>query len=162
MTKQFLQHTESTVLSAAIQAINHLSTNSSMAGSNGSKLAELEEALFTSLRDSIDGEDVFTMSLDEDRLANLEGVLLRINLLGRSRDLVGVMEDEEGGQSSGWEIICAFANRGDVGYKEEAQVSVTQRAWPNSRWLSTHSKSFLYIYRGYSSDSHLRILRMEG
>ena len=98
-----------------------------MAGSNGSKLAELEEALFASLRDAINGEDVGTMSLDEDQLAGLEGVLLRITLLGRSRDLVDVMEDEEGGQSSGWEIVCAFANRGDVGYKEEAKVGVTAK-----------------------------------
>lgn len=103
--------------------MNHLCTNTSMAGSNGTKLAELEEALFASLRDTIDGEDVFTMSVDEDRLAALEAILLRVTLLGRSRDLVDVMEDEEGGQSSGWEIVCAFADRGSVGYKEEAKVS---------------------------------------
>jgi cohesin complex subunit SA-1/2 len=127
--KQFLQHTESTVLSAAIQAINHLCNNSSMAGSNGTKLAQLEETLFTSLRDAIDGEDVFTMSLDEDRLAGLESILLRVVLLERSRDMVEVMEDVEGGQSSGWDIICAFAERGDVGYKEEAKVSIPNEAW---------------------------------
>ncbi len=100
-----------------------------MAGSNGTKLAELEETLFTSLRDAIDGEDVFTMSLDEDRLAGLESILLRVVLLERSRDMVEVMEDVEGGQSSGWDIICAFAERGDVGYKEEAKVSIPNEAW---------------------------------
>ncbi len=94
-----------------------------MAGSNINKLATLEEALFASLRDAIDGEDVFTMSVDEDRLAALEAILLRVTLLGRSHSLVDVMEDEEGGQSSGWEIICAFAERAGVGYKEEAKVS---------------------------------------
>jgi len=35
-----------------------------------------------------------------------------------------VMEDEEGGQSSGWEIVCAFAERGELPYKDEAKVSL--------------------------------------
>ena len=124
VTKQFLQHTDSTVLSAAIQAINHLCNTTSMPTSNTTKLAELEEALFSSMRDAIDGEDVFSMSMDEDRLAAVEAILLRVVLLERSRDLVDVMEDAEGGQSSGWDIVCAFAERGDVGYKEEAKVRV--------------------------------------
>ena len=100
-----------------------------MSSANEIKLAELQEALFTSLRDLINGEDVFTMSLDEDRLAGLEAILLRITLLERSRDLVDVMEDEEGGQSSGWEIVAAFASRGDVGYKEEAKVTIWTCSW---------------------------------
>ena len=93
-----------------------------LATQNQSKLSELEESVFTSLRDSINGEEVYSMSIDEDRLTKLEANLLRISLLGMSTDLVTVMEDEEGGQSSGWDIICAFAERGEVGYKEEAKV----------------------------------------
>ena len=141
MTKQFLQHTDSTVLAAAMQAINHLCSNFSMANSNSTKLAELEEALFSSLRDAVDGEDVFTMSLEEDRLAALETILLRITLLGRSRDLVDVMEDEEGGQSSGWDIVCAFAERGDVGYKEEAKVSDLTISNADGRWWNMPCRS---------------------
>jgi cohesin complex subunit SA-1/2 len=94
-----------------------------MSVSNDTKLAELDETVFNSLRDAIDGDDVFSMSMSEDRLATLEAILLRVSLLGRSRDITEVMEDEEGGQSSGWDIICAFAERGEVGYKEEAKVS---------------------------------------
>lgn len=140
--KQFLQHTDPTVLAAAIRAINHLGGNSSMTGSNDTKLAELEEALFASLRDAIDGRDVSTMSLDEDLLAVLEAILLRITLLGRSRDLVDAMEDEEGGQSCGWDIICAFADRGDVGYKEEAKVSHPNAGSADDRWSNMLSRAF--------------------
>ena len=93
-----------------------------MATSNASKLAALEEALFGSLRDALDGEDVPTLSMDEDRIATMETILLRIGLLSRSRDTVEVMEDAEGGQSTAWDIACAFAERGGVGYKEESKV----------------------------------------
>ncbi|KAK4687910.1 cohesin complex subunit SA-1/2, partial [Tremellales sp. Uapishka_1] len=122
ITKQFLQQTSPLVLSAANQAINQLHSATSLSAINTAKLSELEESLFSSLRDAIGGEDVMTLSLDEDRVSTLEAIMLRIGLLGRSRDLSGVMEDQEGGQSSGWDIICAFAERGKLGYKEEAKL----------------------------------------
>lgn len=117
-----MQHSDLTLLTAAIKAIVHL-TNNGPETINKTKLAELEETVFTSLREAINGEDVFSMSMDEDRLANVQAILLRISLLQRSRDIVDVMQDEEGGQSSGWEIVLAFVQRGEVGYKEEARVS---------------------------------------
>jgi cohesin complex subunit SA-1/2 len=123
ITKQFLQHTDETVLTSAIQAINELTLNSALGNSNSTKLAELTETLFTSLRDAINGEDVLTMSLGQEEIASIEAILLRMTLLGKSRDITEVMEDEEGGQSSGWEIACAFAERGELPYKEEAKVS---------------------------------------
>lgn len=123
ITKQFLQHTDETVLTSAIQAINELTLNSALGNSNSTKLAELTETLFTSLRDAINGEDVLTMSLGQEEIATIEAILLRMTLLGKSRDITEVMEDEEGGQSSGWEIACAFAERGELPYKEEAKVS---------------------------------------
>jgi cohesin complex subunit SA-1/2 len=117
-----LQHTEPLVLVAAIQAINHLSANASMSAANAAKLLELQESLFTSLRDALNGEEVATLALTEDQVTAMESILLRISLLERSRDLTEVMEDDEGGQSSGWDIVCAFAERGELGYKEEAKV----------------------------------------
>lgn len=63
------------------------------------------------------------MSLGEEEIPTLEAILLRLTLLGKSRDITEVMEDEEGGQSSGWEIACAFAERGELPYKDEAKVS---------------------------------------
>jgi cohesin complex subunit SA-1/2 len=132
ITKQFLQHTDETVLTSAIQAINELTLNTALANSNTTKLIELTESLFTSLRDAINGQDVATMSIDEEEIASLEAILFRLTLLGKSRDITEVMEDEEGGQSSGWEIVCAFAERGELPYRDEAKVS----SWSPSRaWL---------------------------
>lgn len=96
---------------------------------NDTKLAELDETVFTALRDGINGEEVFSMSLDEDQLATIQAILLRISLLVKSRNIVGVMEEDEGGQSTGWEIVCAFVERGEVGYREEAKVSPRIDSW---------------------------------
>jgi hypothetical protein len=132
ITKQFLQHTDETVLTSAIQAINELTLNTALANSNTTKLIELTESLFTSLRDAINGQDVATMSIDEEEIASLEAILFRLTLLGKSRDITEVMEDEEGGQSSGWEIVCAFAERGELPYRDEAKVSSQP---PSGAWL---------------------------
>jgi len=121
--KQFLQHTDATVLAAAIRAINTLTANSSMESTNKQKLAELEESLFASLRDALDGQNVSDMLINDDQLTSIEAILLRVSLLTSSRDIVDVMQDEEGGQSSGWAIVLAFAGRGALGFKEEAKVS---------------------------------------
>ncbi|KAK6906813.1 hypothetical protein I203_100800 [Kwoniella mangroviensis CBS 8507] len=121
VTKQFLHHTDPSVLESAIKAVNHLTTNAPMATSNTTKLNELQESLFASLRDEIGSDDVALLSLEEEGIAKLEAILLRILLLEKSRDITEVMEDEEG-QSSGWDIICAFAERGRLGYKEEAKM----------------------------------------
>lgn len=122
VTKQFLQHTDPKVLAAAIQAINTLNANTSMSDANSRKLSELEDSLFVSLRDFVDGEDVPAMTIDDDQVTAIESILLRISLLARSRNIVDAMEDEEGGQSSGWTIVSAFAGRGALGYKYEAKV----------------------------------------
>jgi cohesin complex subunit SA-1/2 len=72
------------------------------------------------------------MSIDEEEIASLEAILFRLTLLGKSRDITEVMEDEEGGQSSGWEIVCAFAERGELPYRDEAKVSSQP---PSGAWL---------------------------
>ena len=54
---------------------------------------------------------------------SLSSLSLAVLLLAKSRDITEVMEDDEGGQSSGWEIVCAFAERGELPYKDEAKVS---------------------------------------
>ena len=63
------------------------------------------------------------MSIGDEEIASFEAILFRLTLLAKSRDITEVMEDEEGGQSSGWEIVCAFAERGELPYKDEAKVS---------------------------------------
>lgn len=112
------------MLEAAIKAINQLNSNSAMMESNRNKLAELQDTLFTSLRDAIQGQEVVMMDLiDDEESATFEAILARIELLSRSRNLSEALDDEEGGQSSGWEIICAFAERGALGRKAESRVS---------------------------------------
>jgi cohesin complex subunit SA-1/2 len=123
INKQFLQNTLPSVLTSAIRAINHLTLNTSMQTTNNTKLSELQESLFSSLRETLgDDTDIFSMSLEEDRLAAVEAALLRLVLMCRMRDCVEVMEGEDGG-IKGWDVVSAFAERGDVGYKEEAKVS---------------------------------------
>lgn len=105
-----------------------------MSTSNSAKLSDLSESLFSSLRDAVDGRDVSSMTIGEDEIANLEAILLRLSLLEKSRDITAEMEDEEGGQSSGWEIVCAFAGRGDLPYRDEAKVSMSPQM---IRWTMT-------------------------
>jgi cohesin complex subunit SA-1/2 len=133
--KQFLQHTDQTVLTSAIQAVNELTLNTSLANHNTAKLNELTESLFTSLRDAINGQDVSSMSIDDEEVVSIQAILFRLTLLGKSRDITEVMEDEEGGQSSGWEIVCAFAERGELPYKDEAKVcSLSQLNASRQSW----------------------------
>lgn len=68
------------------------------------------------------------MSIGDEEIASFEAILFRLTLLAKSRDIAEVMEDEEGGQSSGWEIVCAFAERGELPYKDEAKVSSGTRS----------------------------------
>ncbi|WVR08439.1 hypothetical protein IAU60_005494 [Kwoniella sp. DSM 27419] len=122
ITKQFLNQSDPAVMTAAIQAANHLMSNASMTAANDTKITELQEALFNRLRDFIGSDDVSILTLEDTNIPTLEAILCRLWLLERSRDMVEVMEDTEAGQSSGWDIVCAFAERARLGYKEEAKV----------------------------------------
>lgn len=157
--KQFLQHTDQTVLTSAIQAINELTLNTSLANNNTAKLNELTETLFTSLRDAINGQDVSSMSIDDEEIETIQAIHFRLTLLGKSRDITEVMEDEEGGQSSGWEIVCAFAERGELPYKDEAKVSpsFTDESKADGRSSNMLSKLYSSISLGCSRASRLKI-----
>jgi cohesin complex subunit SA-1/2 len=160
--KQFLQHTDQTVLTSAIQAINELTLNTSLANNNTAKLNELTESLFTSLRDAINGQDVSSMSIDDEEVITIQAILFRLTLLGKSRDITEVMEDEEGGQSSGWEIVCAFAERGELPYKDEAKVCPSlplslDLGGADDRSSNMLSKLYSYISPGCSRASLLKI-----
>lgn len=109
-------------------SLNYLLTSPSSSGSalstsNESKITELTETLFSSLREALEGEDVLSFSMDEDQLSSVQAIMLRLALLGRSRDLGQGMDDEEGGQTAVREIVGGFVERGELGYKEEAKVS---------------------------------------
>jgi len=99
------------------------------------------------------------MSIDDEEVVTIQAILFRLTLLAKSRDITEVMEDEEGGQSSGWEIVCAFAERGELPYKDEAKVSpsLTDKGGADDRLSNMLSKLFSYILPGCSRVLLLKI-----
>ena len=76
-----------------------------------------EVLYYTTQEDRQDG-------LSDDEAHALGAICARICALAGSRDLTAWMEEDEGGKrSSAWDIICALAERGRLGYKEEELVS---------------------------------------
>jgi cohesin complex subunit SA-1/2 len=111
------------ILTPTIKAINHLTQNTSLSAANAAKLSQLQDSVFESLREILgEDTDIFSMSLEEDRLGAVEAALLRLLLMSRMRDCIEIMESEG---TNGWDVVCAFAERGVVGYKEEAKVRQT-------------------------------------
>ena len=117
----------------------------SLANINSTKILELEDELASSLRDTIGGRDELEVTTfkDDEALA-LGAICARLCALSGIRDLTAWMEEDEGGkQSSAWDIICALAERGRLGYKEEELVSSGQIYTNNSlilknSWLTGH------------------------
>ncbi|WVO17591.1 hypothetical protein L204_105288 [Cryptococcus depauperatus] len=137
VTKQFLQHTSAAVLNTSIKAINALTANTSLSASNTTKLAFLTESLFSSLRSSLGDEDITLASLEDDQVAEVELSLKRLGLLMRSMDLSEVLEEGEGGESSVWDICLAIAERGRLGFREEAGLveQAVQAIFLHVTWL---------------------------
>lgn len=100
-------------------------TTSALFRENEAKIAQLEEELSTSLRDLVAGrEDLDAAFLEDDEVHGLSGFALRVESLFRVRDLSGWMEnDEDGKQSSVWNILLSLASRGSKGDKGEESVS---------------------------------------
>lgn len=112
------------VLTPCVGAFQHLMNATSLSNTNSSKILELEDELAANLRDAVAGSDeleVATFSDDETQL--LSSTCARICALYGIRDMTGWMEETEGGkQSSAWDIVCALAERGRLGYKDEDMV----------------------------------------
>ncbi|EIN14604.1 hypothetical protein PUNSTDRAFT_140847 [Punctularia strigosozonata HHB-11173 SS5] len=126
VTKQFTSQSSPTVLKHAAGTIRHLTNATSLANANSTKVLELEDDLASALRNAVAGkEDLEVASLEGDEVLSLGAMCARISILAGVRDIVGWMEEDEGGkQSKPWDIVCALAERGRLGYKEEeAMVS---------------------------------------
>lgn len=125
VTRLFLKNSDIAILDASIAAFQAMINTEPLANTNVSKIAELDEALFSSLRTLVAGRDVYTAAIAEDEIVDLESCCLRIGLLMNYRDLTDAMDEDEGGkQSSGWIVLLALASRGTLGYKEERKVSL--------------------------------------
>ncbi|KAF7319423.1 SCD domain-containing protein [Mycena chlorophos] len=135
ITKQFFAQSDPIVLSVAAQAIMYLFSATSLSNTNSKKILELEDELASTLRDVVSGRDEIDIAgFDEDEMIRLGAICMRISLLCGRRDLSAWIEEDEGGkQSSAWDIISALADRGKLGYKDEAFM-ITQAL----QILSTH------------------------
>ena len=124
VTKQFLSHSSPVVLANAVATIRRMMDATSLSNMNSTKILELEDELSTSLRDAIAGRDeIEVASFTEDEVLSLGAICARIAALFGIRDMTSWMEEDEGGkQSSAWDIVSALAERGRLGYKEEAVV----------------------------------------
>jgi hypothetical protein len=129
-----------------------MSRNASMVNANKIKIGELEDNLMTSLRDAVAGRDVASASFSDDEVTAVEAVMHRLSLLAMSRDLVETLENVEGGQSSGWEIILAFADRGKLGYGGEVKVC-TAEDLAKGRWSISRCKHCLHSLPGLRNAS---------
>lgn len=96
----------------------------SLSNTNSAKILELEDELSSSLRDAVARRDELEVaSFTEDEALSLGAICARLVTLSGTRDMTTWMEEDEGGkQSSAWDIICALAERGRLGYKEEELV----------------------------------------
>jgi cohesin complex subunit SA-1/2 len=102
--------------------IRHLLETEALANSNATKVGELEDALFGALHDLIGDRTVATAVFEEDEIPTLEAACKRIGLLLSFRPAVAAMEETEGETATGWSLLLDLANRGSLGYQEEATV----------------------------------------
>ena len=117
------------VLVNAAKVIYTLMDATALSNTNSTKIVELEDELSTSLRDVIAGRDEVEVAVfSEDEVLALTAICTRLAVLSGCRDLSGWVDENEGGkQSSAWDILCALAERGRLGYKEEEMVCLLLR-----------------------------------
>ncbi len=124
VSKQILTQSSPAVVSSALSAMMDLLQATALSSTNTAKLLELEDELASSLRDIVSGRDeIETSSFHEDEVALLGAITMRVQLLSARRNMATWIEDDDNGkQSSSWDIILAFAERGRLGHKEEEAV----------------------------------------
>jgi len=112
----------------------------SLSNTNSTKIVELEEALASQLRDTIAGrEEVEIAGFTEDEILALTSISLRARSLASMRNITSWLEeDEDGKQSSAWDIFNAITDRGQLGYREEETVCWCSKISP----LNTDYKCF--------------------
>lgn len=106
----------------------------SLSNTNSTKILELEDELASSLRDAVGGRDELEVAtFSDDESLSLGAICARLCALAGLRDLTAWMDEDEGGkQSSAWDIVCALAERGRLGYKEEQMVGLDLRISVNT------------------------------
>ncbi|GAW03352.1 mitotic cohesin complex [Lentinula edodes] len=144
ISKQFLTHTSSYVITTAAQTIiSHLLANTTLSHVNSEQILGLEDELASSLRDAVAGpvpptssptgngessssritRDIEICHLTEDEVSALTSVIFRLRTLAGHRDMSSWMEDNEGGKhSSAWDILCAVSERARLSVGGEGEM----------------------------------------
>lgn len=137
VTKQLLTHSSQTVLVPAVAAIQKFMNVTSLSNTNNAKILELEEELSTSLRDAIAGrEELDIAAFTEDESLALGHICTRFAVLAKVRNVVPCLEeDEDGKQSSAYDILTALADRGKLGYREEETVRSLEMCVASYLWV---------------------------
>lgn len=127
ISKQLMTHPSPTVTRRAIGALKHLTAAGSLQNVNNKKISELEEDLARDLRKASKMKSrasLETATLDEDDVELLELTIYRIASLFSARNLVGWMEDNDGGkQARILDIFNGLVERAKLGNSIENQVS---------------------------------------
>lgn len=120
-----MAHSSPIVIAQAASTITAFLATNSLFAENEAKFLQLEEELSTAVRDVVAGrDDLDTEFLEDDEVHTLGSLALRVESLARSNDMSKWMDDDEDGkQSSMWNILLSLASRGGQGRKEEEWVS---------------------------------------
>ena len=126
VAKQFLSHSSLHVLAPAMNTISYFMEATSLSNTNSTKTLEIEDELSSVLRDAVAGRDeIEVASFTEDEVLFLSALCTRLAVLSGARSMIDWIEEDEGGkQSSAWDILNGLIERGRLGYKEEATVSL--------------------------------------
>ncbi|SCV69509.1 BQ2448_2529 [Microbotryum intermedium] len=123
VTTQFFKHSDVDVLDQATQTIMYLRKASSLANINTEKMAGLEDKLVSTLREVVAGKDLESDAFEEDELHAVTACFARFDRLYKVVDLSEALQsDENGKQTSVFEIVESIVERGRLGYKDEAAM----------------------------------------
>lgn len=123
LTQHYLKQTDIDLLDQAAQTIKALSECDALAETNSTKMADLEESLCTNLRSVLAGEDVESMTLEDDTLSTLTYAVMRIDRLMKFKNMQAALDnDDSGKQTSAIDIVELIVDRGRLGYKDEGPV----------------------------------------
>lgn len=124
ISDQFRRHVEPPLLSNAVDSLMAMNQVEALSDINTSRLSEFQEKLVGSLREGVEGRDIESTGFADDELHKLTACSLRAKIVAQRMDMCEALEeDDEGQQTSGWEVLLGLASRGRLGFEAESQVS---------------------------------------
>lgn len=133
MIKQFTKHSNAEVMDQAVQTIQFFLSFPTLGNTNNAKLAELQDQLIDSLREILADKDIESVAFEEDEILALECGVARLHKLMIGVDMTDEVEESDDGKiTTPRELLSALAERGMLGYKDEALVSSPPH--PNRRF----------------------------